>query len=152
MSDNQFKSLLKDEYLHVSGVIESFDARVVTIKAWSISFSLAAMAAAFASHAKVILLVSAFSALLFWLIEGMWKTFQNAFYPRINEIEKYFRGESDEIKLMQANASWIKHWRNGGMRKLLQIMFWPHVFLPHIVVFLCGVVLYILVLAGCLSI
>lgn len=55
---------LQAEYLHLQKVIEDFDGRALTIKAWSITFSLVALAGAFASHVTAVLLVSSISALL----------------------------------------------------------------------------------------
>ena len=136
--------LLKDEYLHLQNVIEGFDGRAITIKAWSISFSLAALAGAFASHSPLVLLLSSLSTLLFWLIEGYWKTFQYAYYDRTGKIEKYFESGSNNIIPLQIGSSWYKRWKASGRKRLTRIMFWPHVALPHVIVFNIGVVLYFL--------
>jgi hypothetical protein len=144
MDNDTKRQLLKDEYLHLQNVIEGFDGRALTIKAWSISFSLAALAGAFASHSTLLLLIASLSTLLFWIIEGYWKTFQYAYYSRIGKIEKYFENESEDILPMQIGANWYKHWKAGGNKRLVRIMFWPHVALPHVAIFLIGVALYIL--------
>lgn len=46
MNDDQLRAALLAEYLHLQKAVEDMDARAVTIKAWSISFSLAAVAGA----------------------------------------------------------------------------------------------------------
>ena len=140
--------LLKDEYLHIQSVIEEFDGRMLTIKAWSVSFSLAAFAGAFAAHAAEVLLIASLSACMFWLIEGLWKTFQYAHYYRSIQIEEYFSGKTAAIEPMQIGSSWQVHWKRGGRKRLYRIMRWPHVFLPHGVVFLLGVVLYVAAIVG----
>ena len=142
MDEDIKRQLLKDEYLHIQNVIESFDGRALTIKAWSISFSLAALAGAFANHSKLVFLIASLSTLLFWLIEGYWKTFQYAYYSRTGKIEKYFENESKNIVPLQIGSSWYTHWKAGGRRRLVRIMLWPHVALPHIVIFFIGLVLY----------
>lgn len=144
MDDAEKRALLKDEYLHLQKVIEDFDGRAVTIKAWSVTFSLVALVGAFASHAPVAFLVGSFSACLFWMIEGYWKTFQYAHYARTGKIERFFAGEIKELIPMQIGASWYERWKTGGMKRLLRIMFWPHVALPHILVFVLGLLLYVL--------
>lgn len=136
-------ALLKDEYLHIQSMIESFDGRMLTIKAWSVSFSLAAFGGAFATNAPEVLLIASLSAMMFWLIEGFWKTFQYAHYNRAIKIERYFAGEPDEIYPMQIGSSWQKQWKRGGKRRLLRMMMWPHVYLPHGVVFLLGIAVYV---------
>jgi len=143
--DEEIKiQLLKDEYLHLQNVIEGFDGKAITIKAWSISFSLAALAGAFASHSPLVLLLASLSTILFWLIEGYWKTFQYAYYDRTGKIEKYFEGDSNNIVPLQIGSSWYKRWKAGGRKRITRIMLWPHVALPHAIVFIIGIVLYIM--------
>src|SRR5437762_6136121 len=96
MRDHQLRELLKDEYLQLERGIQEFDGRALTIKAWSVTFSMVALVGAFATHAAPVLLIAAFGSCMFWVIECMWKTFQYAFYERINEIEEYFCGKGKE--------------------------------------------------------
>jgi hypothetical protein len=132
-------------------VIEDFDARAVTIKAWSITFSLVALAGAFASHARAVFLVSCVSALLFWFLEGSWKTFQLAYYDRSRDIEDYFRGAKEIEAPFQIGASWYKSWKAGGSSKLRHVLLWPHVALPHLVVAAMGLLLFVLAVSGVLA-
>ncbi len=139
---------MQAEYLQLQKVIEDFDARALTIKAWSITFSLVALAGAFASHVTAVFLVSSISALLFWFIEGSWKTFQYAYYDRSGKIEAYFRGEKKIEAPFQIGTSWYKRWRSGGLAKLTQIMLWPHVALPHLIIVVIGLLLFLLASFG----
>jgi len=136
--------LLKEEYLHLQNIIERFNGRVITIKSWSISFSLTALGSAFVSHSSLVLLIASLSSLLFWIIEGYWKTFQYAYYDRIGKIEKFFEKGTKEIVPLQIGASWYKRWKSGGLKRLVKILFWPHVALPHVIIFFIGVIFYIL--------
>jgi hypothetical protein len=186
MADTENKAFIKDEYLYLQKVIEDFDARTITIKAWSVSFSLATFAAAFASSAPGVLLVSSGSALLFWFTEAYWKEFQYTYYPRVRKIEKFFAGDLDDIVPMQITSSWHAAWKedagaakagaksskaNAELSKTsaespnedaqpntadaeaprrrprwLEGIFWRRSFfaaaLPHIVVFLAGLLLF----------
>ena len=93
MNEEQLRNALQAEYLHLQKVIEDFDGRALTIKAWSVTFSLVTIAGFFATQKPAVLMVACFSALLFWYIEASWKTFQYAYYDRAWEIEEYFRGK-----------------------------------------------------------
>ena len=135
-------SLLKDEYLYIQSLIGNFDGRMLTIKAWSVSFSLAALGSAFATHTDKVLLIASLSALMFWIIEGLWKTFQYAHYDRSGKLENYFAGKRKNLNPMQIGTSWYTQWKKGGNKRLFRIMGWPHVYLPHGVVFLLGIMLY----------
>ncbi|MCI5127469.1 MAG: hypothetical protein D3905_02455 [Candidatus Electrothrix sp. AS4_5] len=142
MKQSETKELIAQEYIHLQGVIESFDSKALTIKAWSITFSLTSIAAAYTSKNANILLIASFSALLFWLLEGSWKTFQYAYYKRTGQIEEYFREERKELKPMQITVSWYENWKKEGIKRLLRIMCWPHVALPHLIVFFAGLFLF----------
>lgn len=150
MEDEKLKAALQAEYLHLQRVIEDFDSRALTIKAWSISFSLAAITGAFISHSSISFLISSFSALLFWYIEGNWKSFQCAYYPRCEAIEGYFRGEKKLQFAFQIKKSWYKHWKAGGHKQLYRILCWPHVALPHVAIAVTSFFLYLLTLIGLL--
>ncbi|MCG8332290.1 MAG: hypothetical protein MI974_31680 [Chitinophagales bacterium] len=152
MKKNELIQLLKAEYLHIQTIIEDFDKRALTIKAWSISFSLGALGAAFAVDASIILLVASLSSVVFWLIEIQWKTFQQAYYSRVVDIERYFRGEIDSLIPLQTNKSWLSSWKENKLKKYLKILTWPHVAMPHILVAIFGLILYILVLVNLIEI
>ena len=80
---------LSKEYPRLQQVIEDFDSKALTIKAWSVTLSAAGIVTAFSQGKATILPTSAASALIFWLVEAMWKASQQAYYRRIREIEKY---------------------------------------------------------------
>src|SRR5262245_53149149 len=148
MNDETCRQLLKDDYLLLEKGIQDFDGRALTIKAWSVSFSMAALVGAFVSHAPVVLLVAAFASCLFWWIECIWKTFQYAFYERINQIEDFFAGKCDRPAPLQIGRAWYDRWSTLGMRKHLCILAWPRVALPHAAVALLGAALFLLHAAG----
>ena len=150
--DDKKIELLKQEYAILQNSIESFDARAITIKAWSITFSLTALAGAFASHSKAVLLVAGFSAVLFWIIESMWKAFQYAFYKRNSRIEDYFAGRTDDVVPCQIGREWYAAWRSGGLKRFFRAMFWAHVALPHAAILLVGVALFVLTYTGLVAI
>lgn len=141
MQNAKLDDLLAQEYLHLQSVIEDFDAKALTIKAWSVTFSLAAIGAAYSVKTPALLTVASFSALLFWLLEGYWKTFQYAHYQRSGEIEKHFCGKAALSAPMQIGTSWYEKWKAGGNKRLVRVMFWPHVALPHLAAALTGAML-----------
>jgi hypothetical protein len=145
MNDDQLRSALQAEYLHLQKAVEDMDGRAVTIKAWSISFSLAAVAGAFASKASNVLLLACASAVLFWWLEARWKTFQDAYYGRIDDIEQHFRGETALPAALQIRTSWYRSWNGGSRKRLWEILTWPHVALPHAVIAAIALVLFVLV-------
>lgn len=148
MEGEKLDAMLKDEYFYVQKVIEDFDSRAIAIKAWSVSFSFAAIGGAFASHAGAVLLVASVSALLFWLLEALWKSFQAGYYRRVRAIERHFAGEAPLTSPLQIADTWFRHWQGRGSREWTRMLLWPHVALPHVVVAIIGATLFVLSVTG----
>lgn len=135
---------LRAEYLHLQSTIEGFDNKALTIKAWSITFSFAACGVAFANNAISIFLIASIASLIFWFLEASWKTFQYAHYERITEIENYFKNRTENLIPLQITKSWHISFQKGGIKRLFRIMFWYHVYLPHLLISMIGVILFCL--------
>lgn len=148
MNDTELDSALQAEYFHLQTVIEDFDSKAISIKAWSISFSLAAIVGAFAGKSSLVLFVAFISALLFWLLEAIWKSFQLGYYERSASIERHFNGEQAMVAPFQIGKTWFAHWHAGGSRAWARLLLWPHVALPHAVVALIGGLLCLLSALG----
>ncbi len=144
MTDDQLNAALQAEYLHLQKTIEDFDSRALTIKAWSVTFGLVAIAGAFASHSSIPFLISAASAAIFWMLEIQWKLFQTSFYARSHQIELHFRGGARVEHPFQISTSWYHTWREKRSTDIPRVARWPHVALPHIVVMALGILLFIL--------
>jgi hypothetical protein len=134
--------LLKEEYFRLHKTVEVFDQRALTIKAWSVTLSMAGIGAAFTQKTPMLLLLAAASSLLFWITEAIWKSFQQAFYERILEIESYYVNSVSPVIHLQITKSWSKAWHRDRVRTLWRIMYWPHVQLPHSVIVVGGPLLW----------
>jgi len=143
MPDDKTAELLTQEYLSLQKTVEEFDARALTIKAWSVTFSAAGLGLAYERHSRILLLIAAASALVFWLIEAMWKVNQQPFYRRIREIESHFRGTQTTVPMQTATAWFAAFRARGRYAFTLRILSWPHVALPHVLIALAGVALYL---------
>jgi hypothetical protein len=147
MDADEKNSLLAQEYMQLQKVVEDYDQRVLTIKAWSVTFSAAGLATAYLQDEPLLLLIAALSALTFWIIEALWKTNQQAYYPRIKDIERYFgpavSGETRDTSPFRIGVTWSASFRKTGKYwRATSIMLWPHVALPHLVVILAGLSMF----------
>jgi hypothetical protein len=134
--------LLKDEYLLLLRFYEDFDARLMIIKGWSFTIGLAAIGFGFQYSKRELWLFASGAALIFWLLEGTWKTFQYSYAPRIAEIEQAFRtGDFSGIVPFQTYTRWYDGWR---AQRLLRNMALPIVWTPHAITFVTGLLLYFL--------
>lgn len=148
MTDDKVDAALQAEYLHLQKTIEDFDARALTIKAWSVTFGLVVFASAFAGHSRIPFLISAASAAIFWMLEVQWKLFQASHHARAQRIEGHFRGDASVEHPFQISGSWYASWRARRTTEIARIALWPHVALPHVVLVALGLLLFILSASG----
>ena len=134
--------LAKSEYLQLQSFIDAFDSRAFSIKAWSVTFSLAAVGGAFASHAAPILLIAALSAILFWVVEAHWNVIKGAYYFRVKELESFFREEDESLVPMQISSNWVLRYRGKRPVEFFLAMRRLHVALPHFPIALISALLY----------
>ncbi len=136
-------ALLKEEYFRLQQMVEEFDGKSLTIKAWSVTLSAAGIVAAYVEKAPIVLLIASGSALVFWMVEALWKTNQQAFYPRIRLIENHFSGSDNPVLPLQIAHSWSAAWRQRGRARFaFTVMWWWHVALPHIAVAVVAALLF----------
>jgi uncharacterized membrane protein len=148
-NNNIDENLLAQEYFHLQSLVESYDQKALTIKAWSVTLAMAGISGAYSDaytcERKLILLLSALSGFLFWMIEVRWKTFQSAYIDRLFRIERYYLGEREDIKgTPMISIDFINFITKNARKKALKIMVMSHVLLPHMIVFAGGILLYIL--------
>jgi hypothetical protein len=136
---------LSQEYLYLQKVVEDYDGKALTVKAWSVTFSAAAIGLAYQNGKIAILVVAVISAILFWLVESLVKVNQQAYYARIGEIEDHFAGKST-THAFQIGSSWAADFHGQGKyKRIFEVMWWPHVFMPHLAI--AGLGLLLLVMA-----
>ena len=135
--------ILKEEYFHLQQGVEKYDSHLITVKQWSVTLSMAGIGAAFIEGKAIVLLLASGSAFLFWIIDALWKSFQNANYYRLNHIDRYLNGEEyRDFKYPFITASWGRGHKKGP--SILKIMFWSQVYLPHAPVVILGVILWVI--------
>src|SRR5438309_8985306 len=81
------EDFLSKEYFALVDIVKDFDQRLLTIKGWGVTLSLAALGFGFQYQHYGLFLVAAISAFTFWAIESMTKKHQMRHYVRIREIE-----------------------------------------------------------------
>ncbi len=75
------------EYFKLVDLVTASDQRILTIKGWGVTLSLASLGLAFQQEHYGLFLVAAVSALAFWIVEGTTKFHQMRYYSRMRDIE-----------------------------------------------------------------
>jgi hypothetical protein len=134
---------LRQEYFRLQDTVETFDERALTIKSWSITLGMGGIGTAFLEKHSIVLLLSGLAALLFWVTEGFWKTFQQAYYPRIRHIEAMLqKGTTEQLSSPFISHAWSEAWAKNRARMLIRVLLWPHVAVPHTLVAFFGIALW----------
>lgn len=150
--DPQTVQLLREEYFYLQKTIEDFDSRLLTLKSWSVTFSLTAIGAAFSAKAPAVFLVSAVGSILFWVLEVLWKGFQLAYHQRVHELEEVFRTPDKDLAPLQISSSWGRSYRGLTTEKHWGFAMWPNVWIPHLPITFLALALFALWAAGLLRI
>ena len=139
---------LQAEYFHLQKTVEDFDGKALTIKAWSVTFSMAVLVGAFTSHSKYVFLIASAASLLFWILETLWKSFQLGYYRRIEAIEAHFRTPGSPMPPFQVNEAWMERWRATPKSEVWRMGWWPHIALPHAATVVGGIALFFMANLG----
>ncbi|MFD6388667.1 hypothetical protein [Nocardia sp. NPDC060259] len=164
---------LRAEYAQLLDIVNGFDQRLLTIKGWGVTLSLAALGLGFQQNHYGLFLVAAASGVAFWLLEAFTKAHQVHYYPRMRAIEMTAHtlfsvvlpgGERASSPLIDWSW-WVAEnpVRPDGHRAdpadpkpgerpsswwRRQPWFFAHVMFPHVVAIALGTVLFVLGLAG----
>jgi hypothetical protein len=178
--ENVLHDDLRAEYFAIVDLVTSFDQRLLTIKGWGVTLSLASLAAGFQQRHYGLFLVAAVSGLAFWIVEGVTKHHQMRFYPRMRDIEvamfDLYRVQSTRGPVSSPLVDWTwktathrvrggsadsdpavpQPWPDQERRSSLALagarpLMFPHVVFPHLVSFAIGGGLFVIGLLGYLG-
>lgn len=161
---------MRSEYELLVKVVSDFDGRLLTIKGWSVTLSLAALVLGFQHDHYALFGLASVSALGFWTIDALTKVHQVRYYSRMRDIEvASFHLNRVELPTLlgsfsspRIDVSWsydgsVPDWRGdppwrldpAAVRRLIRRSWrMPHVVLPHVVAVVVGAVLFVLALSG----
>ena len=143
MTNDQKLDLIKQEYFKLQDFYEDFDKRIQSIKGWSVTVALAAIAAGLNYKNEYLGLFAAISALVFWTIETIWKIFQYHYKTRIEEIEEKMRQDDiQSLVPLQIYTSWFESFANRNFT-FKQIFFLTIVFIPHLPIIVLGILFFL---------
>jgi hypothetical protein len=155
---------LAKEYFALVDVVGSFDGRVMTVKGWSVTLSLAGLGLGFQQGHYALFALAAATALAFWFIEGQMKTQQWRYYSRMRDIElaQYHLNrvelpELGEVSALRIDQQWsyagdLPDWRNDQPwrrtpQEIHAFLFKPyrapHVAFPHALAVVLGLALFV---------
>jgi len=173
-ADDRFQSALSAEYAEITRTVSEFDGRLITIKSWSVTLSLAGIGLGFQQQHWALFALGAATGLCFWLIEAMTKRHQVRYYPRMRQIEAWAAASAEfmpgNIQASSPRIDWAwtaagkkdpasalrelpQEMTNEEIRRMRRQTLWlPHVFIPSALAVLAGLGLAVLAAVGVLDI
>lgn len=157
---------LAREYYALLDVVSAYDGRVVVVKGWSVTLSLAALGLGFQFEHYALFALGAATALGFWYLDALLKGHQMRSYSRMRDIEvaayELNRVELPGLGAVSApriDMTWgftgraqDGDWRTDAperrtaqdVRRMLRRRYvMPHVLLPHLVAVVLGSALFV---------
>jgi hypothetical protein len=150
-----------EEYFTLVKSVSEFDQRLLTVKSWGVTLSLAALGFGFQFRSYGLFLVAAASSVAFWSLESTIKRHQMRYYPRMREIEvnRYMLAAEADRAFSAPRMDWSWARADRLLRGLLKdsasppqpsaasnsyVRAWllPHVAMPHVITFLMSLLLF----------
>jgi len=75
------------EYYALLGVVSDYDGRLMVVKGWSVTLSLAGLGLGFQQRHSALFALAALTALAFWYTDALMKSYQMRYYSRMRDIE-----------------------------------------------------------------
>ena len=76
-----------EEYKLLIEAVNGFDERLMVIKGWAVTFTLATLVVAIQKRSSQVVWVVILSAACFWILEAEMKYHQSSYYPRMRAFE-----------------------------------------------------------------
>jgi len=154
------------EYYALVDLVAGADGRLMIVKGWSVTLSLAALGLGFQQQHYALFGLGAFTAAAFWFLDGLMKGHQLRYYSRMRDIEvaayELNTVELPELGTVSApriDMTWGFQGKKGDpdwrgerperrtperIRRLMRVRFLlPNVMFPHVVAVLLGAVLFV---------
>ena len=155
---------LSTEYFALVDLVAGFDGRLLVVKGWSVTLSLAGLGLGFQQGHYALFALASLSAAGFWMIDALMKRHQMRYYARMRDVEvaaSQLNGvELDSWRESSPRIDWYwsyrgqqPDWRHDAPQRhdptqiaaRLRLAPWmPHVLLPHAVAVLLGAALFAL--------
>lgn len=167
--ENALREDLNKEYYALVDAVSQYDGRLLTIKGWSVTLSLAALGLGFQQQHYALFGLAAVTAFGFWYLDALNKRYQVSYYGRMRDIEvaAYQLNAVTLAGLGQVSApridmSWNYRgrghdWRTDAPQRrdarnisglMHRAFVMPHVLLPHVVAIVLGAGLFVVAAMG----
>ncbi len=167
---DELRRELRVEYWKLADTVAAFDQRMLTVKGWGVTLSLAALAWGFEKGHYGLFLIAALSSSGFWAIESLFKRHQMRSYVRMRDIEvTLWEAAAEPLPDGTIVSSPLVDWawklandyyggralgslpkpeRYGERESYRRTWIFGAIALPHVIAFVAGLFLFVLGFVG----
>jgi hypothetical protein len=171
---DELRRELRVEYWKLADTVAAFDQRMLTVKGWGVTLSLAALAWGFEKSHYGLFLIASLSSAGFWAIESLFKRHQMRSYVRMRDIEvTLWEAAAEPLSDRTMVSSPLVDWawklandyyagekigvlprpeRYGERGSYKRTWAFGSIALPHVIAFVAGLSLFVLGVLGSLGI
>lgn len=127
---------IRDELRMVQSSIDKYDDIVFKVRSWEVTIWSALMVVFFQSGKELVLLIAVMVPFIFWLLDGMYKSFRESYRERRTLISEYLASETFSKEYTSGKVSFYSpaHPKHRAERIVANCLR-PHVFLLHMLLF-----------------
>jgi hypothetical protein len=132
LSDDSTRAELQTEYFKLADFVQHYDSYFLTIKAWGVGSSGAAVALGFAKADWGAFVVALTLSMAFWSTEVRYKLLQLAHMRRLGELESQLQGQAKPSPGPRIFSAFSEEsGLNNSQSRWRSVLFWPQVMYPH---------------------
>ena len=150
MMDKEQRSELLEEYFRLTAFVQAYDSYFLSIKAWGVTVSGAAIGVGFSrdliaqNMQMQVFAIALALAIAFWFTEVRFKLIQLAHIYRQAALEKALQG-NEYVKSPSILESYKEGRRTDNAQKRWRsVILWPQVMFPHVIFVVLSFILIVI--------
>lgn len=142
-SDFRRREEMLREYYWTQELIDRYGERRLKVKSWSVTSCGVALGFGLVENSSVLFCLAAFGSLVFWYLEGLWRTRQSVLIYRAAELEGLLANDSKDYVGPAITDSFNKMSYLTDSWPLLEVLRYRSVRVPHFFIFCLGILLFL---------
>jgi hypothetical protein len=131
------------EYYCVQDFIDRYGERRLKVKSWSVTSCGVALGFGLVENSSILFCLAAFGSLVFWYLEGLWRTRQSVLFERAYALEALLAQDSKDYAGPEISATFSRLSYLMDSTPLMRSLLYRSVRLPHFFIFCLGILLFL---------
>jgi hypothetical protein len=142
-SDLRRREEMLREYYWAQERVDRYVERRVTVKSWSVTSCGVALGFGLVENSSVLFCLAAFGSLVFWYLEGLWRTRQSILIDRCAILEDMIAKNSKSYVGPEINSAFSRVGNLTDSWPMIEVLRYRSVRVPHFFIFCIGILFFI---------